>query len=558
MQKSNQDLKKSRIFWYDSHFFTFLINFSSLFVLIYLWYDVLYSTKTITSGFHFTDDHEFVRIYNDLASNNIFEVTYNWIQNDIIEHSRLRPVYYIHRIFEVFLFKLNIKAYAIHNFYVAIFTSIFLYFFIRSLKVNFLFAIAFVLFSLIGSQTTIFWRLGPNETIGLFFFSASLFLLSISYNCENKLLKKILDGFAVFSFVLSTLSKESFILLSPTTILIYIYYKLNEQNFDIKRSFLKSLPMILILGSFFMLELSIIKFCIGTDNAVEGTSGLGNEKNYIKVFTDILNAIYNNDLFVLSAIAFTTIIIYSLVILFLNYRDKVKDIILVFMSILIFLFTIIPQYIIYYKTGMGERYLIPTTIGYAFIIAIGANKFWNLKLVPIYIRLSIALLFAFIQYQKMMPMYKNVIQGAKNFTLEGKLVNSFLQNFKTNTPEKSFVILAGDPVHNHEWLASAYFYIKYVYKIDSIKLKIVKYNPYSILEGRDKILEEKFYGWYSNLLVDSLALNNPTYNNKVNYIGIMPNLEQNFYYYNSIWFTPVKQQEYMRFNNGYFTAFVKP
>jgi len=61
-------------------------------------------TKTVVSGFHFVDDHEIIKIKNELQSSGLVDVAAKWVKEDMFSNTRFRPVYYIIRVFETKLF----------------------------------------------------------------------------------------------------------------------------------------------------------------------------------------------------------------------------------------------------------------------------------------------------------------------------------------------------------------------------------------------------------------------------------------------------------------------
>lgn len=538
-----------------------LINIFALIAFFIFWYVILFSTKTIYSGYHHTDDQEYMRMFTDLKTKNYFQVCYQWIYSDITERFRFRPFYYVHRVLTVIVFKFNFSYYAIHNYFIAVLSSFFLFGFVRKMKVNVLLSLAFVFFCLMGPHTTIFWRLGTNETLGVFFISLCFYLLVLGLYTEKKTKASVFSIAAVISFLLSSLNKESFIILAPTVILIIFYCKIRESNYDLLKGLINSIKPSISYLVILIVEFSILVFGIGTDNAVEGTSGVGKGNDYFVLVTGILQAIKSNLLFTCSFVGFLALII-SIIISSTNLNQKIKFSNYVYEGVIIFLIfssIVFPQYLVYFKIGMVERYLIPASIGFAFLICFGVNAVWLNVSMNLYVKLSIIALFSVFSYLNFIKQtWRDVIIGAKSFTYEGRLVNSFLQVFEgIKKNPNAGVLIVTDPVESYEWSASTYFYLTTMYEAKNVNIRLIRYNPYSALEGRNKKLDEMYRKWLKPVIKDSLQFSDTSFTNKIEYIAFMPGAENNFYYYNAHWFNKNTMSLYNRFDNHYWTVFYK-
>ncbi len=125
---------------------------------------VFFAVKgTAVSAYHLDDDHEILRLAAELRGGSFPEVLWRWVRDDV----RFRPVYYSHRVAEAWAFGDDFRAWGIYTAALgaAVFAS--LYVALRWLRFPPLAALAFAFFSLCGDQFAIWWRIGPNETIGM-------------------------------------------------------------------------------------------------------------------------------------------------------------------------------------------------------------------------------------------------------------------------------------------------------------------------------------------------------------------------------------------------------
>ena len=127
------------------------------------WTSLLVITGTLTSGYHFTDDHEIISINKNVQDNGIANATKSIIKNDL--NIRFRPFYYFNRAVLIKLFSTNFLLWSIYNGVLAILTSYFLFLFIYRQGYKFVHAFLFPFLTLVGAQSAIWWRLGPAETI---------------------------------------------------------------------------------------------------------------------------------------------------------------------------------------------------------------------------------------------------------------------------------------------------------------------------------------------------------------------------------------------------------
>ena len=179
----------------------------------------LFIHGTITSGFHFVDNHEIVQINKDLRdfNGNLFQVVEKWVNNDL--KGRFRPMYMIDNVLVDTLFKGNFFYISLYHAFIHVFILFFLFLGVRKIGFPLLHSFAFPILSLLGVQSAIWWRLGPNETIGMWYLSLTFLSMVYAVKSRNhKLFFRVLFGiFGIFTI----LCKESFLILTPAVIVSY-------------------------------------------------------------------------------------------------------------------------------------------------------------------------------------------------------------------------------------------------------------------------------------------------------------------------------------------------
>jgi hypothetical protein len=395
----------------------------------------LFFTGALNSGYHFIDDHEMIRIYSDLKSNSFFHVASQWITNDF--NIRFRPIYYLHRVLELRVFGDNFFALSFYTGLLAASTFSFFYLGARRLKYNILESLLFVFLTFIGSQMVVWWKLGPNETIGMLFLGLSFFFMAKSASGKKYLLNS-----ALFSFflILASLSKENFVAIIPAFVLYKIWNERRIFNISVKKSIRKN-RLSLILLVVMTVELWIIIFAIGTKNL----GYAGSTSSARELLLGVYNILANGEM-LLRWIKLMLILL-SLFIGYLvlsKYRRKVslkQSIQNILPSLTFFLLVFLTNIIFYAKSGMAERYLLPTTLGVAFfavdMIRNTKNRFFQKGMI------LACVIFAFFSY--------NIAKkSAFAFAAEGKQTNELLTAIVKNAKQDSDNLLVADPIGRFE------------------------------------------------------------------------------------------------------------
>ncbi len=402
-------------------------------------------TGTLFSGFHFTDDHELIRINNDFNKSSFFSVLGEWTMNDF--SIRFRPLYYIHRVILVRIFGLNFMIWSIYFLVMLIATLSLFYLALRKLKMPIIVSLLFPLIAVAGTQAENWWRLGTCENAGAFFLAISFYYLK--YNAQKNTAHSFLFG---LSLIAAALFKESFILIIPAMLLLKILVYQQEQQSTYRKivtdNILLVLPLLCSLIFIYIIYAKIGTNKIGYAGVEEGAS-IAALVPQIK--TLLKNELYYYWILLLTGVLFTLFAVKDDQEL-LQYFKKLGGLLLFLIAFLA------PLLVLYAKSGMSDRYMIPATIGIAYFFAelikkTGSKFSWQ----SICLFLAAGWIF-YIQSDK-------TVAAAKKFTLEGNNIKSLIQSIVTRAKPNSYIVLAFDPVASNEAAFSLKTYLESVYNI---------------------------------------------------------------------------------------------
>lgn len=423
-------------------------NYAVLFFFVLFWVVILGFSGSIFSGFHFTDDHEIIGIKYELNTQSTMSVAMNWMKNDQLSSHRFRPFYFFHRVLETKVFGSNFTAWSVYTASLAIATSFLLFYFLILLRFSFWESFLFSLVSLVGPQAAIWWRLGPNETIGMFLLSASLLFLGLFVTKKEH--GKIFKFFFVIFAILSALSKESFLLLLPAFVFLLLYFSHERKGLEWRESIRQNIVSMGMLLVVFAGLILYIKLFLGTGGmGYAGIDGF-NLESYVKTFWSLTTSFWLSKIILIQTVL--------VVIVFwkkrLDGKEKIVQIFrkLIFPMILFFAI-VISQVVLYAKSGFFERYFLPVILGYAVIFIcllrqLGKNKksIWA----------GLILLALFFVCGDVANEFKN----ARGFAQEGRDVGGLFNIVKAKTNLDDNFLIVGDPAMHYEWAVSINYYLK--------------------------------------------------------------------------------------------------
>lgn len=383
----------------------YTITFVLFFFLVFI---TLIATGTITSGWHLVDDHEFIRyrLQMNAEDGSLFSCLRTVLRTDFA--SRFRPLYHILRVSLTVVLGTNLVAWSVVKAVETVFALFLLYICARQLKCSRFQAFLFSMIVMVGPQSVVWWKLGPQECVGIVFFAAGFILLNRYLSKEGWLSDKL--G-SIFFFLCMSLYKESFMVLLSFVLLYIVYVRCQGEKLSIScimKAIRSELVLLLILGGILAAELYIVVFVVGTNRvSYIGLDPSVTLKQYVDTWTDCIRT------YLQWYVRFTPLLLLLLVLYIRQWRKMLGPF---FLGLCIML----PQMFLHMKTGLQERYVIPWSFGYAvfFVIPLAEDILTGLRK-----RLYSTLLVVLLLCQFVM-----VIQEADYFTYRGHSVTSVLNH----------------------------------------------------------------------------------------------------------------------------------
>lgn len=334
-----------------------LIFFMSLLLV----FSITIGMGTITSGWHLVDDHEFLRWFYEMRfeGKSVANLINEWVSRDL--YWRYEPLYYSNRILSCALFGINLVPYSILKSIEIAFSCFFLYYCGRLMGANKVYSFLFASMSLIGYQSAVWWKLGPQE-------AQCTLLFSIGFYCMLKWLnnKHFLWAIgSIIAFFVMCNYKESYIILLPFLMLYVLYFDLSKYGEKVTwKNILKNIKnklwYYLVLGAIFTILILFIVFYVGVNDYDKvGLDASLPWETYIEAYKKV----FSGDLKWYKR--FGTIF----VLILLTYWEQLKE---MWKEILLIVSFLLPQFIIFGQTGIAERYILPSSIAFSlfFIIMI--------------------------------------------------------------------------------------------------------------------------------------------------------------------------------------------
>lgn len=443
-------------------------------------FSFLYFTGTLNSGYHFIDDHGMISLKTNLTNSSYVQTLAIYTKNDFL--IRFRPLYYPYLVTTIKVSSLNFLNISIFVGFLASLTFSLFYLGMRKIGHSLLESLIFVLLTFIGSQMAIWWRLGTNETIGVFFLSLSFFFMAKCLEKDHYSRNNAL--FTIF-LIMTSLCKESFIVIIPALTLFKIW---NEKRFfgiTVKESMRKNLSVIIPL-IVMIVELVIIKLFIGTNQ-----TGYAGVTSSLAEFNQGVINILLNPVSLWHWIALISLLTAIYVLSFLfgpgnRWKEFVKSIHSLSIYIIFAIALIVPEIILHAKSGMIERYLLPTTFGLAFLV-VGilhntrqkSGKFIASLVIYIFLALS----------------FNTAVTNAVSFADSGRDANSLLSTVRVESIADSKILLVADPVSRFEVSDSIKIYLSY-YEHKNLYAYPLPMREYST--AFELGLRDQWFKWFEN------------------------------------------------------------
>lgn len=426
---------------FRAKFNSLLANPNALFYaivgLIILLYFII--NRTFLSGFHFADDWELILFESEsLNSTQYLDLLKHYVKRDL--DWRFRPFYYAHQIAMVYTLGLNFAVLSVYKITLFCLSIKFFFTFLKNLNFQFKECILFVLLIFIGPQMSIWWRLGPNESIAILLLSISFYSITskkISFGVNNYLF--------ISSLSLAALSKESFTIIIPAVVLLKIYidsltFKISFGK-SLRKNHLAVLPLIVML-----INLYIIIAIVGINNSSYCGVDLYSLKAMILGVRDII--LFNIYYFILLIGVLSTAFYFVIK----DEKEFIARMKILSIPFIFCLLVVVPNVVLHAKSGMSGRFMLPSTIGFSFLIVsfihyLKKNENW-FKIFAIFITLFL-----------LIPPATHGLMHSYSFGKEGRSLKVLFNEIKKS--DNSEVWLVADPIHNIEYFSSLDTYLTF-------------------------------------------------------------------------------------------------
>lgn len=330
-------------------------------LFVVLVFGVVTVTGTLTSGFHLVDDWEFAKYVDwmTLEHKSLWDCLREAVGFDLT--IRFRPLYYINRVLLAYFFGINLTIMSVIKAVEIVVALVMLYYCARQMKCNMVYAALFSLTVMVGYQSAVWWKLGPQESYDIMMFAVGFFFLLRWLSTDKRRYAFVSAG----AFFLMSIYKEPFILLLPFAGLYVLYVEMQGKRVTISglwNAVRCRLPYLLAIGLVFAAEMFLLVFVIGTNNY--SYVGLDNAlmlDDYVRTW----RAAAGNNLKWYMRFG----ILMGLI--FLTYWEQFKKL---GWEILLTAAIVLPQCVTYSKTALEERYILPCVLGFAFFfVIVGCN-----------------------------------------------------------------------------------------------------------------------------------------------------------------------------------------
>lgn len=314
-------------------------------------FGIMLITGTLTSGWHLTDDHNFlVWIYQSkIEGKGFWEILVEATKRDM--GNRFRPLYMPARVLSCFLFGMNLLPYYIMKALETFCACILLYYVGRLLNGNKKSSFLFMAVAMVGYQSAAWWKLGTHEMQGVVLFAMAWISLMMWIKGKGMMWEVI----SIISAILMMLYKESFLILAPFIIAFAVYYQLIVWNDSITiKSVCEAVKRrgiyILIIGFAFLVFAAYFVFVIGIGGY--DMAGANSGSMVMDFWNGIVGSFEENmKWYFRFGILFIAIL--------LTYWDELKK---HWAEVLLTVIFALPQLVVYGRVGFSGHYLYPISI----------------------------------------------------------------------------------------------------------------------------------------------------------------------------------------------------
>lgn len=450
-----------------------------LLIVFVCWLAILVFTGTVQSGYHLMDDHMFYEIGDEIQSNGLFKTMERILSEDFT--LRFRPLYWVIKLVSIQLLGKTLVFHSLSLFIMVVLTNLVLYKSLTNFGLTQMQSLLTSLLILVGYQSSIWWMLGPAETYAVIFLTIALYEISLYVRNRQGYYKMVF----IFLLFLASLTKESFVLLIPGLVLAIIFLDKKLYTWDLWKSIKHNTWFIATSVIIFFIVIYFIVFKVGTNQL--GYAGIDQRSTATVYLKSILVLLKDKGLWLLGIGVLLNLVF-----------SKDRPVVLIYLvQILLVLFCLLlPQYILYARSGFESRYLHPSyfVLGLGFGILLLLGNHYS-RLTSFRSLLFQALCFLFLGAR----LFLNALPMAREFAIEGNQFKEIIQSIKSY--EKPIeVTLISDPGRDYEPNVGVATYLR-----SELGARVQYFVIPTAANAVEDILRQNFINLYQNDIVSELS-----------------------------------------------------
>ncbi len=496
--------------------------------LLLAFFAVFRIANAINIGYFITEDHLIIRTYDQLNSGSFDEVFENSLKKDMDINKRFRPLWVLSTLSTVAIFGVGLLEINLYTILLCIFTAFLLYKSCRNIGINVFLSILFSLVTLIGPATVMYIRRVDAEIHGMLLLSLSFYFMTKVLIADKRYaLFKVL--FVLF-LILSAMMKESFLLVIPSMVFLYILLYSDKQSLSLFSSFKKNFVVVFILLSYFLIHILMLVSFVGMDK--HNYAGVEVTKFSFKTVGDFVNTALSSGIFLLVIVSLGLLLDHEHLRVNSNKQDLTRFRARILGILTFLLLFVVPQLFLYYRVGFENRYYLPYLMGYSFALIVLSDTILKSKIIPkiskyVFTILLVALVF--IQYLN--DAYPALTFQAKRCKALTSAADEIMKS------QKNDLLIVFDPLTNLWDVPSLGLYLKHFGSEKDLRYDLVYTNQTNKLlndpKYRDDISKKSnaFIEKNRFQIIDSLE-KVPT----INEVLIIGNLNEKFLEKSKKWF----------------------
>jgi hypothetical protein len=338
-------------------------HLSALLIIAAIGFAFVIASGSLFSGYHFMDCSAYIRCKYAMQNTSWLRFI---IDNTVSElGGRFRPLFYLNDLYSTFLWGDNMLLQGLWQIVENIAAAFLIYIIGRRLKWGMSDSLLMAGITLIGTQSAIFFQTRTIESIALIFLLLSWLSLTgfVKYGggelSRLNHFKRIASYTAFVFFVICTaLIKENFILTLPATYVFYCMIYDRSHSIGLWTTFLRTWKTAALLFVLTLAALASVLLFAGSDFGYAGMETSAGLMPYLKSASYLY--IMTGAILAFAAIAF---VLHKRK--HTPWRRTASEWVY---PVLLFAAMTLPQIVLYAKSNIIDRYIIPASLGSAFLM----------------------------------------------------------------------------------------------------------------------------------------------------------------------------------------------